>query len=114
MLRRFVKALTHRYMNTTFRKRRRKQQPDHPLTVGAPARVGRPEADEGLRLPACGRDYLAPRWHATRETARRLGHSVETLVSTFVGGLDDEEHIANQRIDTYLQPHVPEPQATGL
>ena len=30
------------------------------------------------------------------ETARRLGHSVETLV--------DEEHIANQRIDTYLRP----------
>jgi len=29
------------------------------------------------------------------ETARRLGHSVETL--------DDEEHIANQRIDVYLR-----------
>lgn len=25
------------------------------------------------------------------ETARRLGHSVETLVSTCVGALDDEE-----------------------
>ena len=36
------------------------------------------------------------------ETARRLGHSVETLVSTYVGALDDEEHIVNQRIDTYL------------
>ncbi len=36
------------------------------------------------------------------ETARRLGHSVETLVSTYVGALDDEEHIANERIDTYL------------
>ncbi len=36
------------------------------------------------------------------ETARRLGHSVETLVSTYVGALDDEEHISNQRIDTYL------------
>ena len=36
------------------------------------------------------------------ETARRLGHSVETLVSTYVGALDDEEHIANQRIDIYL------------
>ena len=30
------------------------------------------------------------------ETARRLGHSVETLVSTYIGALDDEEHIANQ------------------
>ena len=38
------------------------------------------------------------------ETARRLGHSVETLVTTYVGALDDEEHTANQRIDTYLQP----------
>ena len=37
------------------------------------------------------------------ETARRLGHSVETLVSTYIGALDDEEHIANQRLDTYLR-----------
>ena len=37
------------------------------------------------------------------ETARRLGHSVETLVTTYVGALDDEEHTANQRIDTYLR-----------
>lgn len=36
------------------------------------------------------------------ETARRLGHSVETLVSTYVGALDDEEHIGNQRIDSIL------------
>ena len=36
------------------------------------------------------------------ETARRLGHSVETLVSTYVGALDDEEHVANQRVDTTL------------
>ena len=41
------------------------------------------------------------------ETARRLGHSVETLVSTYVGALDDEEHIANQRIDTYLGTVAP-------
>ncbi|MEP7112211.1 MAG: hypothetical protein ABI862_03010 [Ilumatobacteraceae bacterium] len=41
------------------------------------------------------------------ETARRLGQSVETLVTTYVGALDDEEHTANQRIDTYLQPQVP-------
>lgn len=29
------------------------------------------------------------------ETARRLGHSVETLVSTYVGALDDEEQVGN-------------------
>ena len=37
------------------------------------------------------------------ETARRLGHSVETLVSTYVGALDDEEDIGNQRIDSILR-----------
>ena len=47
------------------------------------------------------------------ETARRLGHSVETLVSTYIGALDDEEHIANQRIDTYLQPDVPNHRSTA-
>jgi len=36
------------------------------------------------------------------ETARRLGHSVETLVSTYVGALDDEEQVGNQRIDALL------------
>jgi integrase len=36
------------------------------------------------------------------ETARRLGHSVETLVSTYVGALQDEEHVSNERIDGVL------------
>lgn len=39
---------------------------------------------------------------ALAETARRLAHSVETLVSTYVGALDDEEHVANLRVDTIL------------
>jgi len=29
--------------------------------------------------------------------------TVKTLVSTYIGALDDEEHIANQRIDVYLR-----------
>ena len=41
------------------------------------------------------------------ETARRLGHSIETLVTTYVGALDEEEHTANRRIDTYPQPGDP-------
>jgi len=41
------------------------------------------------------------------ETARRLGHSVETLVSTYIGALHDEEHIAKQRIDVYLRSERP-------
>jgi integrase len=39
-----------------------------------------------------------------REVARRMGHSVETLVSTYVGALPDDEAIANQRIDAVLCP----------
>lgn len=37
------------------------------------------------------------------ETARRLGHSVETLVSTYVGALDDEKHVGNQRVYSILR-----------
>lgn len=36
------------------------------------------------------------------EAARRLGHSVETLVSTYVGALSDDEAIANERIAAVL------------
>ena len=36
------------------------------------------------------------------ETARRLGHSVETLVSTYVGALENEESVGNTKIDRFL------------
>jgi integrase len=36
------------------------------------------------------------------EVARRLGHSVDTLVSTYVGALDGDEQIANGRIELAL------------
>ncbi|HVM51748.1 MAG TPA: site-specific integrase [Acidimicrobiales bacterium] len=36
------------------------------------------------------------------EVARRMGHSVETLVSTYVGALDGDEQLANARIDSAL------------
>lgn len=36
------------------------------------------------------------------EVARRMGHSVETLVSTYVGALDGDEAVANDRIDAVL------------
>jgi integrase len=38
------------------------------------------------------------------EVARRMGHSVETLVSAFVGALTGDEQVANQRIDDALAP----------
>jgi hypothetical protein len=34
------------------------------------------------------------------ETARRLGHSAETLVSTYVRALDDEVQVGDQRIES--------------
>jgi integrase len=47
------------------------------------------------------------------ETARRMGHSVETLVSTYVGALDDEERVANERIDRTLGAvELPDPVAS--
>jgi integrase len=36
------------------------------------------------------------------EVARRLGHSVETLVSTYVGALAGDETLANERIDAFF------------
>jgi len=36
------------------------------------------------------------------EVARRLGHSVEMLVSTYVGALPDDEELGNQRIEAAL------------
>ncbi len=37
------------------------------------------------------------------ETARRLGHSVETLVSTYVGALEGDEELGNKRIEVELR-----------
>jgi integrase len=36
------------------------------------------------------------------ETARRLGHSVDTLVSHYVGALQDEEDVGNAKIERFL------------
>lgn len=46
------------------------------------------------------------------EVARRMGHSVETLVSTYVGALDGDESLANQRIDAVLGSGPKRPRAT--
>jgi hypothetical protein len=36
------------------------------------------------------------------EVARRLGHSVETLVSTYVGAMEADEALGNERIELAL------------
>lgn len=60
---------------------------------------------EPLRIYDC-RHAAATTWLRAgvplAETARRLGHSVETLVANYVGALDDEEHIGNTRIESIL------------
>jgi hypothetical protein len=38
--------------------------------------------------------------------ARRLGHSVSTLVSTYVGAIARDDQIANDRIDASLADHM--------
>jgi integrase len=43
------------------------------------------------------------------EVARRMGHNVQTLVSTYVGALDGDEAIGNQRIEAVLS--VPPPKS---
>ena len=61
---------------------------------------------EPLRVYDC-RHAAATTWLRAgvplAETARRLGHSVDTLVSNYVGALDDEEHVGNTRIESLLQ-----------
>lgn len=47
------------------------------------------------------------------EVARRLGHSVETLVSTFVGALVGDESLANSKIEAAISVGPTEPDDLG-
>jgi hypothetical protein len=40
------------------------------------------------------------------EAARRLGHSVETLVSTYIGAMDGDDVEANALIEKALGAHT--------
>ncbi len=59
-----------------------------------------------MRIYDC-RHAAATTWLAAGvplgEVAKRMGHSVETLVSTYVGALDGDERAANERIDALLR-----------
>ncbi len=67
------------------------------------AKVGRPS----MRVYDC-RHAAATTWLRAGvplgEVAKRMGHSVETLVSTYVGALDGDETLANDRIEAALGP----------
>lgn len=66
----------------------------------------------GWRIYDC-RHAAATTWLASGaplgEVARRLGHTVDTLVSTYVGALTGDESIANGRIEAALQAVTQEP-----
>ena len=66
-----------------------------------------PVCEKPMRVYDC-RHAAATTWLRAgtplAETARRLGLGVETLVSAYVGVLDDEERTAKHRLDTYLKP----------
>ena len=47
------------------------------------------------------------------DVAKRMGHSVDTLVSTYVGALEGDEQIANERIELLLEVG-PEPLAGSI
>jgi hypothetical protein len=78
------------------------------LAVVAPAsrRAVVPRSTRGaaahLRLPPRRGHHVATRRVPLRVVAMRLGHSVETLVSTYVGVLEGDEAIANERIEAAL------------
>jgi hypothetical protein len=50
-----------------------------------------PSAAARLRPAPCGGDDVAARWRPRGEVARRFGHSVEVLVSTYVGALQGDD-----------------------
>jgi integrase len=58
--------------------------------------------------PYDGRDACATTWLRSGvplgEAARRLGHTVETLVSTYIGALDGDDIAANKLIDEVIGP----------
>jgi integrase len=68
-------------------------------------RLALAKIDHPLLRPYDCRHFAATTWlHAgvpLGETARRLGHSVETLVSTYVGALKGDETASNDLIDRY-------------
>ncbi|MEO6317256.1 MAG: site-specific integrase, partial [Acidimicrobiales bacterium] len=72
------------------------------------AKVGRPP----MRIYDC-RHAAATTWLRAGvplgEVAKRMGHSVETLVSTYVGALEGDETVANDRIDAVLTGSEPPP-----
>lgn len=47
------------------------------------------------------------------EVAKRMGHSVETLVSTYIGALTGDETVANERIDAVMVGFCAAPASAG-
>ena len=54
------------------------------------------------RRSHCRSHDLASRGVSLGEAAKRLGHRVETLVTTYVGAIEGDETVANARIEAAL------------
>lgn len=85
---------------------RNRNQPSHSNWTRAFKRALKTVDHHPIRLYDC-RHTAATTWLAAGvplgETARRLGHSVEVLVTTYVGALTGDETAANTMIDDYFQ-----------
>lgn len=86
------------------------QRPAHSNWSRAWHRAVRSVGHEPLRVYDC-RHAAATTWLRAGvplgEVAARMGHSVETLVSTYVGALNGDEELANERIDAVLAGSTP-------
>jgi integrase len=81
------------------------QRPTHSNWARSWQRALRSIGHEPLRVYDC-RHAAATTWRRAGvplgDVVARMGHSVETLVSTYVGALNGDEAIANERIEAVL------------
>lgn len=104
MLRRWTDERDLRGTDLLFRTRN-DNRPSQSNWARALKRAYRTVGHQALRVYDC-RHAAATTWLRAgvplRVVATRLGHSVETLVSTYVGALEGDDALANQRIDLAL------------
>lgn len=91
---------------------RNDNRPGQPNWARALKRAYRAVGHPPLRVYDC-RHAAATTWLRAgvplRVVAMRLGHSVETLVSTYVGALEGDDALANERIDAALEAGPDDP-----
>lgn len=95
---------------------RNDNRPGQPNWARALKRAYRAVGHPPLRVYDC-RHAAATTWLRAgvplRVVAMRLGHSVETLVSTYVGALEGDDDLANERIEAALAASPDDPPRPG-